>query len=168
MPDSSLADLAIKAAQVLAIAVAGVWVYWNYVRGRTHVPRLQVELSVKFIQREGRYFLHTRQVVKNPGLAIVRITRRGTGLIVARASPAPSSPAAFEPTWIAEGAFEVFENIESVEPGLAFTEEKLVSVDHPVASLYRVLVRVVAARHSYRATAVAWPDAVEEEGASSA
>src|SRR5207302_14130 len=51
------ADILQKLAQTIAFCVGGWWVYMNYVRGRTHVPRLQLELNAAVNQKDGRFYV---------------------------------------------------------------------------------------------------------------
>ena len=64
------ADILQKVAQTIAFCIGGWWVYMNYVRGRTHVPRLQLELDASVKQKDGRFYLLATIAVKNPGLTI--------------------------------------------------------------------------------------------------
>lgn len=53
-------DVLTKLIQAGAIIIGGWWVWRNYFRGRTHVPRLQVELKAKELRAiNGHYLLAT-------------------------------------------------------------------------------------------------------------
>jgi hypothetical protein len=45
-----------KSTAIFAVLVGGIWVLMNYVRNRTHVPRLQVEAKAELVVREDRNY----------------------------------------------------------------------------------------------------------------
>ncbi len=83
-----------KIAQVLAVCIGGIWVYFNTLRGRVYVPRLELDLSGTRLQ-EGRaqYLLITMQF-KNVGASLVEIEKKNTALRVTpvRTGKAESDP----------------------------------------------------------------------------
>jgi hypothetical protein len=76
-------DLVQKLFASFAFLVGGFWVLMNYVRNRTHFPRLQVELRVEFVRRGDRQYLLATCQAKNVGLSIIRLPQpaeEGVGL----------------------------------------------------------------------------------------
>lgn len=69
-----------KFIKVLAVAIAGIWVYLNSIRGRTYVPRLKLELDAQIkTLNEKPYILVTMRAM-NVGSSIVEVQKDGSGL----------------------------------------------------------------------------------------
>jgi hypothetical protein len=118
-----------------AFLVGGVWVVMNYVRNRTHVPRLQVEVKAEFTRSGDRQYLVATCQAKNVGLSVILLPERepggvglpGTELRVRMLSRFAPEAEVFEVPWDSESAsFEIFANHEAIEPGLTITEQKLI------------------------------------------
>ena len=73
-------DNIVKAAQIAAILIAGAWVYFKTIRGRTFIPRLQPKVSAKVIQHRGAQYLLVDMQVQNVGASMARIKQDGTAL----------------------------------------------------------------------------------------
>jgi hypothetical protein len=141
-------DIGEKIAKIVAVVVGGLWVYFNSFRGRTFVPRLQVELSGKFASKEGvRYLVITMQA-RNIGSTIVKIKERGTGLIVTPLSGGGRVSGARSLIRGKATAFNVFEmhREKKIEPGIAIHQQMLVKVPSGEPSAYELELRVGAPR----------------------
>lgn len=79
---ASLLDNLEKAAKIAAVVVGGAWVYFNTVRGRTFIPRLQPRVSGKLLRQGGAQYLLANIEVQNIGSSIALIKTRGTALRV--------------------------------------------------------------------------------------
>ncbi len=64
------------------VAIGGYWAYFKFIRGRTFVPRLSIELDGQWRPLAGRQVLHARVVVKNIGAAKVSINQYGSSFEV--------------------------------------------------------------------------------------
>jgi hypothetical protein len=58
-------DVAQKLTATFAFAAGGSWVLMNYIRDRTHAPRLQVEVDEKIAYITGRHCLLVTSKVQN-------------------------------------------------------------------------------------------------------
>jgi hypothetical protein len=167
LSDASLIDGVLKISQAFALFVGGFWVYWNYIRGRTHTPRLQLDLKAEFLRKESRNYLLATVAVKNPGLGLVRITQQGSVLLVSRYSSFDDPPNLLEPDWQHDGAFDVLVGVVSIEPGVTFTEQRLLALSHDESQSYWLKLRVVAHKRSYRTIAIVCPGATINQSSTS-
>ena len=160
------ADTLQKLMASFAFLVGGVWVLMNYVRNRTHVPRLQVEVKAEFADRGGRRYLVATCQAKNVGLSIIRLPKPnegevglpGTALSVRMLPQFDAESYIIEAPWEPEAAtFEVFSSHESVEPGLTISEQKLISLPGLDYDALWVQLRVSAHLEKWSAVAVAVP-----------
>lgn len=74
--------------------------------------------------------------VKNPGLSIVYITRKGTGLSLGQLNAVTHVPEVFAPPWTSTDTFSVLENHESIEPGLTVKEQKLLMLPYQEGDVF--------------------------------
>jgi hypothetical protein len=144
-----------KLARIAAVVVAGLWVYFNSLSGRTFVPRLQVDLSGKLFEKEGAQYLLVKMQVKNVGASIVQITDVGTCLKV---TPLRRDADSIREGFIREttqffsvlkrytvGKRQCYEMvISSIEPGTAIKEQKLLDVRADRYDHLELELRVVA------------------------
>lgn len=66
----------------VAVVTGGIWAYFKFVRGRTFVARLSIELDGEWRRIHGMTVLHVRVRVKNIGAAKVAINQFGSGVEV--------------------------------------------------------------------------------------
>jgi hypothetical protein len=152
-------------------------VWMNYVRNRTHAPRLQVDVKAEFSKRGDRHYLVATCQAKNVGLSVFLLRKRkwfkwirklknkgeeekemglpGTALSVRMLLPfAPESVIIGAP-WEEIVSFEVLSSHDSVEPGLTISEQKLISLPDLDYDAVWVELRVSAHREKWSAIAVA-------------
>jgi hypothetical protein len=155
---SKLADLIQKAAATVAFLAGGFWVLMNYWRNRTHVPRLQPLLTAEIIEGPaGRHLLASIEI-RNPGQSKIELRENeelpeGTGLLVwplLTAEPQLSEPIEGEET-----AFEILAARKTLEPGLAWYEQKLISIPDNTIHAFHMRLRVVAHGETFTVDAVA-------------
>lgn len=161
---AELIDLALKISQIIALLVGGLWVYVNYVRGRTHVPRLQLELKAAVLRKENRRYLLATLAVKNPGLSIVQITQKGSALLVSRLSALDEVPQVIDSHWEHDGAFDVLTKHASIEPGLTINEQKLIMLPVSESDAFLLQLRVVAHGRSWSTITIVCPGSSAGEG----
>lgn len=65
------------------VLVGGSWAYFKFVRGRTHQPRLSVELAGQWRTVDQTNLLHVRVRVTNLSATLIRLNQYGCGLHVA-------------------------------------------------------------------------------------
>ena len=63
----TLVDILGTIVTAIAVVVAGVWAYFNFVKGRTYRPRLEISLSGKWHAGSGTNWFHLVISVKNMG-----------------------------------------------------------------------------------------------------
>ena len=157
-------DILQKLIASFAFLVGGFWVLMNYLRNRTHVPRLQVEVKAELVKRGDRYFLLATCQAKNVGLSIIRLPspeRKGEGLpgtavLVKMLPPFDPEPHIFEVPWDDEPTvFDIFANHQFIEPGLTISEQKLIYQSDPRYVASQVQLRVSAHNEKWSAIAVA-------------
>ncbi len=137
----------------------------NYVRNRTHVPRLQLDVKAEIIARENRRYLLTTIQVKNPGLSMIKLPLpseigagpRGSGLMVSPLRDHEAESDLNEVTATKEDVqtFAVLENHTSIEPGLTINQQKLMRLPNQEYDAYWVRLRVLAHEQSWSAVAIA-------------
>ncbi|MGE3263607.1 hypothetical protein [Methylocystis sp.] len=165
-------DLAQKVAATFAFAVGGMWVLMNYMRDRTHVPRLQVEVEAEIANLAGGNCLLVTTKVSNLGRSIIKFPSpsengagpRGSSLMVAPLSSL-SDTANFVPEFVEDirifedeiCAFEVLSHHTSIEPGLSIKEQKLIRFPNQDDQGFWIRLRIAAHKQSWSSTAIAIP-----------
>jgi hypothetical protein len=159
-----IAEILQKLMASFAFLVGGLWVVMNYVRNRTHVPRLQVEVKAEFIKCGDRHYLVATCEAKNVGLSIIRLPEPQTGgvglpgsaLSVRMLSQFAAEPHIIEVPWDSETAvFDIFVNHQFIEPGLTISEQKLIYQPDLRYDASWVQLRVSAHHEKWSAVAVA-------------
>ncbi len=161
-------DFVQKVLAPIAVMVGAAWVLMNYVRGRTHAPRLQVEVQAEVVASGMRTFLVATVHVKNVGLSMISLGT-GTGpsgcaLLVAPLREHEPIPDLFEGGWESIRAFDILEHHRTIEPGLTINQQKLICPPDCVRDAYFVRVRVLAHAQSWSAVAIAITDARSASG----
>jgi hypothetical protein len=166
-----LIDNSEKVCTIIAVIVGGLWVYFNSFRGRTFIPRLQLEVSGQLLSRGENQFVLVTMQVKNVGSSIVQLRAKGTGLkVVSLQADEPVLEAAnlvdrethgfsiLEKNVIAESEVRSERLIKSIEPGTAVNEEKLIAVSGNQYDAFRLELQVFA----YGKTFIGWkaPDSL--------
>jgi hypothetical protein len=155
---STLADLIQKAAATIAFLAGGFWVLMNYRRNRTHVPRLQPLLTAEIVEGPaGRHLLASIEI-RNPGQSKIELREngklpKGTALLVRPLFTAV--PQLIEPTQGEETAYDILAHRKTLEPGLAWYEQKLISVPDPTIHAFMLRLGVVAHGETFTVQAVA-------------
>jgi hypothetical protein len=47
-------------AEIIAVFVGGAWAYFNYFRGRTYKPRIELSLQAEFLKDDSRFIFENR------------------------------------------------------------------------------------------------------------
>jgi hypothetical protein len=81
-PVKDVLEIAKLVAEILALGVGGLWVWFNYFRGRVHRPRLEPRVVGSLVRAGGNAFIKLTVTVKNVGLSKVELRQEGTGLRV--------------------------------------------------------------------------------------
>jgi hypothetical protein len=154
----TIADLIQKVAATAAFLVGGFWVLMNYRRNRTHAPRLQPLLTAEIIAGPaGRYILASIEI-RNPGQSKIELKQngeipQGTALVVQPLFTAAGP--LVEPVRGPETAYEILTHRTALEPGLAWHEQKLISVPDLQIRAFQLRLGVVAHGETFTVEAVA-------------
>jgi hypothetical protein len=164
-----LMDSIQKAAAIFALLVGGAWVLMNYLRNRTHRPRLQVELKAKFVKIEERQYIVTFVQVKNPGLSVITFPKRsapgagprGSALLVYPLIKDLDVSKVIRCEWAEEpSAFEILVHHSSIEPGLTIYEEGMIRLpDREEIDAFWLRLRIAAHDQSWSADTIVIPRA---------
>jgi hypothetical protein len=134
---STVLDPILTLVSILAIFVGGVWAYFNYFKGRTYRPRLELDVAGTILKKGARSYAVVRPQVKNVGLSNVNISQRGTGLRIS--------------CWTIDGNLShvttraILEDHSWIEPSEPIGDPQLIEL--PVTDAIAVLaeVRIVSA-----------------------
>jgi hypothetical protein len=157
-----LIDNSEKVCTILAVIVGGLWVYFNSFRGRTFIPRLQLEVSGQLLSRGENQFVLVTMQVKNVGSSIVQLRAKGTGLkVVSLQADEPVLEAAnlveretngfsvLDKNIIAEKEPRSERSTKNIEPGTAVNEQKLIAVHASKYDAFRLELKVFAYGRSF-------------------
>jgi hypothetical protein len=156
---TKLADLIQKAAATVAFLAGGFWVLMNYWRNRTHVPRLQPLVTGEIVEgAAGRHLLVSIEI-RNPGQSRIELREngelpKGTGLFVQPLFTAV--PQLLEAVRGQQIGYEILAHRSELEPGLAWYEQKLISVPDPMIHAFQLRLGVVAHGETFTVEAVAF------------
>ncbi len=156
-------DVLQKISAPIAVMVGAAWVLMNYVRGRTHVPRLQVEVEAEVVGSATRKFLLATVRVKNVGLSMITLPRsegngpgpHGCALLMTPLREDDPMSDLFEAGWEDIRAFDILEHHRTIEPGLTINQQKSIYLPDGVHNAYLVRVRILAHHQSWSALAIA-------------
>jgi hypothetical protein len=80
LPSKTTLDVIDEVVKIAAVVVAGAWAYLNYIRGRTHRRRLEINLSGALSEHAGEQFFFGSCSAKNVGLSKAPLNEEGTGI----------------------------------------------------------------------------------------
>jgi hypothetical protein len=165
MEPANFIDVAQKAAATFALFVGACWVLMNYVRNRTHVPRLQIDVKAELIKRGSRRYLLANIQVKNPGQSLITLPEptepgagpKGSALLVAPLASDEAMTTIVDSAWAEPNAFEILLHCGSIEPGLTVSEEKRLRLPNDTNDAFWVGLRVAAHGRSWSTNVIASP-----------
>ena len=159
-------DLGIK---IVATLAGGLWVLMNYLRGRTHRPRLQLRVTADRIFRNDTEYLIVKAELENVGLARVEIMQKGCHVtIVSDDTPRPV-PFLWGSDWKrideslplfegqTEDRFPVLKDQNFVEPSSLVNDQILIAVPNVSDRFIRVLAHAESEEVAWNAIFVAPP-----------
>jgi hypothetical protein len=173
--DGALLENLENLAKILAIVLGGAWVFFNTIRGRTFIPRLQPTVSGKVVRHGGIQYLLVNFQVQNVGSSIAHIKERGTGLKIGAMQAFGGATEILDLNTEKQTAFPVFDMLEketiAIEPGTTIYSQEMVEVPMDQYAGFRIELRVSAVRGSFlskkdrkwRAWAVALDDSGTEK-----
>ena len=132
-----------KVAMIAAVIIGGLWVYYNFFKGRTYKPRLEPIVSGKIFDQDGKLYLITTAKLKNAGLSKVEIEQEGTALrVFSYIREQPTFTDLVEVEWLA--TFPVFLDHKWVEPGKGIDDELLIALPYNSIFAIRTELQVIA------------------------
>jgi hypothetical protein len=149
-------DAAQNLAKFIALIVAGIWAYFNFVKSRTYHPRMELEASgeIRIVGR--RRYLVPRFTLKNIGRSKIDLIQRGSGYriwTVTEESICNSMPEREDthPLSWAGGkiVYKMFEAHGWIEPGESIFDEGLVVALPPDCIAAKVQARLVGQVRRY-------------------
>ena len=120
--------------EVVALATAGIWTYYLFIKGRILKERLELKVSGRYMVIEGRQFLITTGKITNVGTSNFTIMDNGAFLRIA-AYPPPNETGIHTPKEIAHGTFSIFPKDRLLEPGETISNERITTIDHQFAAI---------------------------------
>lgn len=128
---------------VLAIAVGGLWTYFNYFRGRVYRPRLEPKIMGRLVCKQGVTYLSVIAQLKNIGLSKIAIEQKGSGIIVSTFDTNAASGAVNKIEWNDLEVFPVFETHHWIEPGETIEDQQLFALSSCNEVAIRLRLRLV-------------------------
>lgn len=139
MPTWLSLDNAQKIAGILAVVIGGIWVYYNYFKGRTHKPRLEPTISGELFNKNRKLYLIATAKLKNAGLSKVTIEQEGTGLRILSYINDPNQVNGFvKEKWL--DTPPIFLDHEWVEPGKGIDDALLTTIDSEIIAIRLELI----------------------------
>lgn len=130
----SILDTAEKILRILAYGVGGAWVYFNYVKGRTHKARLKVRLSGTRLESKAPHLAKITAQVENVGLSKCELLDIGSGL---RLQGYDATKLVDQ--WTSLATYDLLtKNNHWIEPGVTIEEQLLVPIDTETYAAFRV------------------------------
>lgn len=119
-----------------AVIVGGYWAWFKFIRGRTFVARLSIELDGQWRHTDGMTVLHVRVTVKNIGASKVALNQFGSGLKVSFPYAAGYHQVAWDRVRWDDGEtpdnslnVKVLKQHTWIEPGEAVSDELLLHIE---------------------------------------
>jgi hypothetical protein len=142
-------------AKIAAIGVGGAWVYFNAIRGRTFIPRLQTEVSGKILRQRGTQYLLVNMQVKNIGSSIAWIKEEGSTLTISPNNGSRGTGALIQDLQTGKAKLcPVFgfvgREIRAMEPGTIIYSQHVVEVPVNQYDAFQIELRLSAPGRRWR------------------
>jgi hypothetical protein len=111
--------------KILAIVVAGAWAYFNYFKGRTYRPRLELDAEAS---TSSPNHVIVNVSLKNVGLSKVEIKQNGSALRIFKHDCSTDLNCAHLAEWQHIATFPLWEHHHWIEPGELIRERRLIVV----------------------------------------
>ncbi|MDD5493759.1 MAG: hypothetical protein PHG36_03700 [Dehalococcoidia bacterium] len=144
MTITELLDNIEKLFTILGITAAGLWAYFNFFRGRTYKPRLEIEINGHILQRDEAYCLLVNLKLKNVGLSRLDLNQQGSGLRVFSYDMDAYLPEIHSVDWEQLATFSVFEQHNWIESGEVIVEQKLIALPEKNSLAFKLALRIVS------------------------
>lgn len=145
--DSTL-DIIEKLFKLAAYVIGGLWVYFNYFKGRTYRPRLETKITGALIKKGSSDFVNINAQIKNVGLSKVDIEQEGTALRLLIYNPDRQ-----DDPWDHQITISILSAHQWIEPGEAVEEPILLPLPSNVLAV-RAEVIIVSTKTMWETAAV--------------
>jgi hypothetical protein len=145
----SILDTIEKLLRIAAYIVGALWVYYNFFKGRTYRPRLEININGNLSESKSRRLINLKVKVKNVGLSKVKIYQRGTGLRLLKFNPTLS-----EDPWEHMFTETIFEDHGWIEPGETINEPFLFPLDNSDIMAVKAEVIIVSKKTMWKTATI--------------
>jgi hypothetical protein len=141
-------DIIERTCKIAAYFIGALWVYFNFFKGRTYRPRLEIKVTGSLNQKNQSHFLNLQIHVKNVGLSKVDIKQKGTGLrIIVYNSSSDGNK------WTHLDTIAILETHQWIEPGESVEEPVLFPLAFEPTGV-RIEVQVVSTKTMWETAAI--------------
>ncbi len=137
-----------KLFKIAAYVIGGLWVYFNYFKGRTYRPRLETKIIGTLIKKGSSDFVNINAQIKNVGLSKVDIKQEGTALRLLIYNPAQH-----DDPWDHQVTIPILSAHQWIEPGEPVEEPVLLPLPSNVLAV-RAEVIIVSTKTMWETAAV--------------
>jgi hypothetical protein len=144
----STIDIIEKLFKIVAYVIGGLWVYFNYFKGRTYRPRLETIITGTLIKKGSSDFVNINAQIKNVGLSKVDIKQEGTALRLLIYNPSQ-----VDDPWDHQVTIPILSAHQWIEPGEPVEEPVLLPLPSNVLAV-RAEVIIVSTKTMWETAAV--------------
>ncbi len=144
----STLDVIDKLFKIVAYIIGGLWVYFNYFKGRTYRPRLETKITGALIKKGSSDYVNINAQIKNVGLSKVDIKQEGTALRLLIYNPAQQ-----DDPWDHRATIPILSAHQWIEPGEPVEEPVLLPLPSNVFAV-RAEVIIVSTKTMWETAVV--------------
>ena len=154
MEFKELIEITEKLVSISAIVIGGIWIYFNFIKGRIYRPRLSPEITGTIILEHGQVYLHITSTISNVGNSVVALQQKGTGFRLLGYERNEEIRDVQGAVWEHLATFSVFEKHGWLEGKETIQDERLVVVPLSKYRAFRLELRVVSNKISWTNTSI--------------
>lgn len=144
-----------KLFTIVALVIGGIWAYFNFFKGRTYRPRLELQIDGRVMCKEETSYVAVRVRMKNVGLTKFEMQRESSGLKVSSYETLTDLEYALSPRAEPQGGvFSMFQFHQWIEPGETIEDEHLVAVPGCEHLAFLLEYRIPSKRITWRARTI--------------
>jgi hypothetical protein len=151
---TNILDNGQKIFTILGIAVGGVWVYFNFFKGRVYRVRIEPTISGEVFDNDDVTYVIVKIQLKNVGLSKVDIQQKGSGFRVYAYQGSGNISKTQRVKVERLGTFSIFEDHGWIESSEKITEEQLISLPKNNYFAFLLELRVVVQSISFKTKTV--------------
>lgn len=147
-------DIPLKA---LAVVIGAAWVLMNYLRGRTHKPRLQLRVFAERVLRNKEEYLIVKTELSNVGLTRVDVRNDGCVITIYGHRLPKHLPIVMQPRWKELAHVDLYKDQKWVEPNGLLIDSNAVALPGLSDTFLKVWAHFEATTVALNATVVVPP-----------